>query len=123
MRAGDHRSGLVDQGLGVLPVLAADGQDGPLGQGDGDRDGGAGVLGHLDRLGQDVIGHAQVAGQQVGDPQQQLRRRPPEAAHRNQGQGQLGVGPHLGDPVAAQLGPQQGRQPSIEALPSGSNPS
>ena len=71
-------------------------------------DGRSGVLGHLDRLGQHVVGHAKVAGQQVGDPQQQLRRRPPQAAHRDQRQGQLGVGPHLGDPVAAQLGPQQG---------------
>jgi hypothetical protein len=34
VRRPDQRSGLLDQGLGVLPVLAADGQDGPLGQGD-----------------------------------------------------------------------------------------
>ena len=47
------------------------------------------------------------------DPHQQLRRCPPQAAHRNQRQGQLGVGPHLGDPVAAQLGPQQG-PPAID---------
>jgi hypothetical protein len=34
----DHRPGLLDQGLGVVPVLAADRQDGPLGQGDGGGD-------------------------------------------------------------------------------------
>jgi hypothetical protein len=50
MRAGDHRPGLVDQGLGGAPVLAADGQDGTLGQSDGGGDGRPGVLGHLNRL-------------------------------------------------------------------------
>jgi hypothetical protein len=43
MRDGDHRPGLVDQGLGGAPVLAADGQDGPLGQSDGGGDGRPGV--------------------------------------------------------------------------------
>ena len=71
VRAGDHRPGLlVGQGLGGSPVLAAaDGEDGPLGQGDAGGDRCPGVLGHLNRLGQDAISHAVVAGQQVGDPQ------------------------------------------------------
>jgi hypothetical protein len=33
MRALDQQSCLLDQGLSVLPVLAANGQEGPLGQG------------------------------------------------------------------------------------------
>jgi hypothetical protein len=101
---GDHRPGLVDQGLSDLPILAADGQDGPLGQSNRGRDGRPAVLGHLDRLGQDAVGQVLVAGQQVRDAQQQLGRGPPEATHRDQGQSQLGVGPHLPDPAAAQLG-------------------
>ena len=55
-------------------------------------------------------------------PNSSWRRRPPEAAHRDQRQGQLGVGPHLGDPVAAQLGPQQ-RPPAIDrGAPVGQHP-